>query len=178
MKNINKEIKIVDNQNLYTWVKSWKRIQENYYGNQYKIRRLQDIEDFVYLNNYKKVFHNEEVLLDLDIPAVTDISHADLVLVTHQGYSRYPLTGIIEQCAQWLNYADLYLCLNRHYLNIDSKSVDLDLDKDFLVAITQWLSANLSDCIVVDLSRNYLDDGNYFTWACPDRHYFIKRIKK
>lgn len=176
MKKINKTITVVKNQNLYNWVKNWKRIQENYWGGNYKIRRLQQIEDFVKLNNYKKVFHAEEVLLDLDIPLVDTLEQAELILVTHQGYSRYPLNGIIEQCNRWLDHGDLYLCLNRHYLNINNKPLDILVDDDYQVAITQWLNEKLDNCIVVDLSRYYVDDGNYFTWACPDRHYFIKRI--
>jgi len=176
MKKINKKIKIVREQNLYHWVKNWKRVQENYFGKKYKIRRLQQIEDFVCLNNYKNVFHIEEVLLDLEIPTVDNIIDSDLILVTHQGYSRYPLEGIVEQCNRWLDHGDLYLCLNRHYLNINNSSIELDVSDNYQVAITQWLKNSLDDCVVVDLSRDYVDDGSYFTWACPDRHYYIKRI--
>jgi len=178
MKHINKNIKIVKDKNLYQWTKNWKRIQENYWDGNYKIRRLQQIEDFVRLNNYTSVFHVEEVILDLNIPVVDVIEKADLALVTHQGYSRYPLDGIIEQCNRWLEHSDLYLCLNRHYLNIDNKPIDISVNDDYQIAITQWLSAKLDNCVVVDLSRDYVDDGGYFTWACPDRHYFIKKTNQ
>jgi len=178
MKTINRNIKSSDKKNLYGWAKNWKRVQEKYWGGNYKIRRLQQIEDFIKLNNYKKVYHVEEVLLDLDIPTVNTAEQADLILVTHQGYSRYPLDGIIEQCNRWLDFGDLYLCLNRHYLNIDNKPLDISVDDNYQVAITQWLSSKLANCVVVDLSRDYIDDGEYFTWACPDRHYFIKRIAR
>jgi hypothetical protein len=176
MKKIEKNINVVKGKNLYGWVKNWKKIQENYWNSNYKIRRLQQIEDFIKLNNYKKVYHVEEVRLDLEIPTVDTVEKADLILVTHQGYSRYPLDGIIEQCNRWLDFGDLYLCLNRQYLNINNQPVDILVDDNYQIAITQWLSNKLSNCVVVDISRDYIDDGSYFTWACPDRHYFIKRI--
>jgi len=169
-------ITVIETNNLYKWNKNWKRIQERFWNNEYKIRRLQQIEDFVFLNNYKKVFHDEEVFLDLDIPTTNTIDNADLILVTHQGYSRYPLDGIIEKIEYWLTYADLYLCLNRHYLNIDNNQTQENLDDNYLVAITQWLKNNLHTSVIVDLSRNYTDDGSYFTWVCPDRQYYIKKI--
>lgn len=172
-----KNIKVIEHNNLYKWTKNWKRIQERYWDNKYKLRRLQQIEDFIFLNNYKSVYHDEEVFLDLEIPTTKHLTDADLILVTHQGYSRFPLDGIIEQCNYWLDYADLYLCLNRHYLNIDNKNISLNLDSNFLISITQWLKYELFDATVVDLSNNYIDDGEYFTWVCPDRHYFIKRTR-
>ena len=172
-----KKINIVKSNNLYKWNKNWKNIQEKYWDNEYKLRRVQDLEDFIFLNNYKNVFHVEEVYLNLDIPVTENIENSDLVLVTHQGYSRYPLDGIIEQCYKWLDYADLYLCLNRHYLNINNCRDYTEFDSNFLIGITEWLSKNLPDCVVVDMSKNYIDDGSYFTWVIPDRQYFIKKIK-
>ena len=117
-----KNIEIVNSKNLYKWAKNFKRIQDRFYDGKYKLRRLQQIEDFVKLNGFCRVYHIEEVLLDLDIPTVDNITDSDLILVTHQGYGRYPLTGIIEQIQNWLNNCShLYFCLNRHYINIDNQ---------------------------------------------------------
>lgn len=172
-----KQIEVVQTKNLYKWAKNFKRIQDRFYDKQYKLRRLQQIEDFIFLNGYTKVFHEEEVLLDLNIPHVEDKKTADLVLVTHQGYSRYPLSGIIEKIIDWTQSADLYLCLNRHYLNINNVSLEDNVPDDYQQAITFWLKKSLGEKFVVaDLSRNYIDLGRHFTWSCPDRHYFIKHV--
>ena len=171
-----KQICVIETKNLYKWAKNFKRIQDRFYANRYKLRRLQQIEDFIFLNGYSKVFHNEEVLLDLDIPKTDDKKLADLILVTHQGYSRYPLSGIIDKIVEWTKSADLYLCLNRHYLNINNKPLSYNLPSDYQQAITYWLKKELGKKFtVVDLSRNYIDLGKNFTWSCPDRHYFICR---
>jgi hypothetical protein len=171
------QIKIEPQKNLYRWVKNYKRLQDTYWNGEFKLRRLQQIEDFVTLNNYQHVYHDEEVLLDLEIPTVEQISDADLVLITHQGYSRYPLSGIVEMIEQWTSGADLYLCLNRHYINIDNQKIDMELPDDFQQAITSWLVQSLPNHTVVDMSRNYVDIGNHFSWSCPDRHYYIKANK-
>ena len=173
-----KNIEIVESRNAYKWAKNFKRIQDRFYENQYKLRRLQQIEDFVKLNGFSKVYHIEEVLLDLDIETVDNISKSDLILITHQGYGRYPLTGIIEQIQNWLNECDhLYFCLNRHYVNINNQKLNYIVPENFQQAITYWLQRELEDCVVVDMSRNYIDLGRHFTWSCPDRHFYIRKIK-
>jgi len=177
MKKTTKQIEIVPSGNLYKWSKNFKRVQDRFFNNQYKLRRLQQIEDFIYLNNFNKIYHEYDVDLELEVSTVESKSDADLILITHQGYSRYPLSGIIDKINQWLeDCPSLYLCLNRHYLNIDNKKVDIDLPNDYLPAITSWLSQSLPNTTVIDISRNYVDNGKYFTWVCPDRHYYIKKI--
>ena len=172
-----KNIEVIASKNAYKWAKNFKRIQDRFYDGKYKLRRLQQIEDFVKLNGFTNVYHIEEVLLDLDIPTVDDISTNDLILVTHQGYGRYPLTGIIEQIQNWLTYSNhLYFCINRHYINIDNQKLDYQVPDDFQQAITYWLQQELSNCVVVDMSRNYIDVGRHFTWSCPDRHFYIRKI--
>jgi len=172
-----KNIEVIASKNAYKWAKNFKRIQDRFYDGKYKLRRLQQIEDFVKLNGFTNVYHIEEVLLDLDIPTVDDISTNDLILVTHQGYGRYPLTGIIEQIQNWLMYSNhLYFCINRHYINIDNQKLDYQVSDDFQQAITYWLQQELSNCVVVDMSRNYIDVGRHFTWSCPDRHFYIRKI--
>jgi hypothetical protein len=167
------KINIVPPTSNYKWAKNFKRIQDRFY-NDVKLRRIQEIEDFIKLNNYKNVNHIEDVRLDMDLPHDSNFEY-DLTLVTHQGYSRYPLTGIIDQIHEWTTSGDLYLCLNRHYLNIDNQAVTIGLDDDFQIAITQWLDQSIPNT-VLDLSRDYLDYGKHFTWSCPDRHYWIKKL--
>tara|TARA_Y100001936_G_scaffold247765_1_gene294290 strand:+ start:2101 stop:2628 length:528 start_codon:yes stop_codon:yes gene_type:complete len=173
------EYKVVQPFALYKWAKNFKRVQDKFYGNRYKLRRIQQIEDFVTLNNFKQIHHIEEVRIDLDLSKdlfVDKQEDADLILVTHQGYSRFPCVGIIEQIYAWLEKCSkLYLCLNRHYLNIDNQKINLDLPDDFQTAITSWLQQSLQDCTVVDMSRDYLDYGQHFTWSLPDRHYYIEK---
>ena len=174
-----KKLKVVEPFPLYKWAKNFKRIQDRVYDNQYKLRRIQQIEDFITLNNFKKVHHIEEVRIDLELSPniyTDNINDSDLILVTHQGYSRYPCIGIVEQIREWLKSCPkLYICLNRHYLNIDNSKIDMDLPDDFLQAITFWLQKSLKDCVVIDMSRNYLDYGQNFTWSLPDRHYYIAK---
>lgn len=174
-----KQIQVVAPFGLYKWAKNFKRIQDRFYQNKYKLRRIQQVEDFINLNGFKKIYHIEEVQLDLELDRTMfteDIKSSDLVLVTHQGYSRYPCVGIVEQIKKWLDDCpDLYLCLNRHYLNIDNQKIDLDLPVDYQQAITAWLKKSLDGCFVVDMSRNYIDYGQNFTWSLPDRHYYIGR---
>ena len=175
-----KEISIVGPRPLYKWARNFKRIQDRFYPEPVKLRRIKQIEDFIILNGYRKVYHIDEVILDLDIPNdwfVDNIQAADLILVTDQKFSRYPLTGIVEKIRDLTsNVPDAYICLNRHYLNIDNQHVNMDLPQDYLQAITSWLSSSLDDHVVVDMSRNYVDVGKSFTWVCPDRHYYIRRI--
>lgn len=170
-----KQPKVIKKDSLYKWNKNWKRIQTRYWGNQYKLRRIQQIEDFVKLNGFQKVYHIQEVLLDAEIPTVDNINDCDLILVTHQGYSRLPMTGIVEQINSWLEICpNLYLCLNRYYLNIDNQKIDMQFTGDYLTDITKYFKENLNYNIV-DLSSDYNDDGSYFTWVVPDRQYFISK---
>jgi len=173
-----KTIKIVEPFALYKWAKNFKRIQDKFYNKKYKLRRIQQIEDFITLNNFNKVYHIEETWLDFELSSdifVSTIKDADLILVTHQGYSRYPCKGIIEQIQKWTaQCSKLYLCLNRHYLNIDNQKIDLTLPTDFQKAISSWLQQSLPNHVVIDLSRNYIDRGENFTWSLPDRHFYIE----
>ena len=85
-----KNVEVIPAKNLYHWTKNFKRIQERFFDNKYKLRRIKQIEDFIKLNNFTKVFHDEEVRLDLNYGTaqpVRDLNQCDLILVTHQGYS-------------------------------------------------------------------------------------------
>lgn len=150
----------------------------NFFEGNTKLRREKQIEDFVYLNGYHKVklIVDTDILSALKEKAVENISDSDIVIITDQKFSRYPCPEIIEKINNILTECDnLYLCLNRHYINIDNSYHDETLDENFNLAITQWLTKSLPDLKIVDMSLDYLDRGDYFTWAVPDRHYYISR---
>ena len=144
------------------------------------MRREKQIEDFVFLNRYTNV----KLITDTDVfdkikntnTIVETMSAAGIVIITDQKFSRYPCLEIIKKINNILEETkSLYLCLNKHYINIDNSYHDLSLDDNFNLAITQWLMKSLPHLNIVDLSLDLVDYGNYFTWAIPDRHYLITK---
>ena len=119
-----------------------------------------------------------DVFQDLnDIVKCQRSNQAELVVITDQKFSRYPCTELIQQIKNQLDRCPrLYLCLNRHYINIDNSYHDPTLDQNFTRAIAQWLKKELHEYDVVDLSLDYVDYGTAFTWAIPDRHFFIRKL--
>jgi hypothetical protein len=169
--------KIVDHTFLYKWTKNFANLQSKFYNKKYKLKRIHDIETFINKKGYKNVFHVQETRLDIDIPLCDTIDICDLVLVTHQGYSRMSCRGIIEQIKNWTSHGrHLYFCLNRHYLNIDNSKIDIDLPQDYQSAIVTWLKSSLENYKVEELSDRYIDRGKHFTWSIPDKHFLICRI--
>lgn len=174
--NFNRNIEIVKNQNLYKWAKFWSKIQKNYYKEPVYLRREKQIEDFVYLNEFKKIYVEKDTDILKNIVSVKNANQADLVIITDQKFSRMPCVGIIERI-NWLlsQCPDLFVCLNRHYINIDNSYINNTLDENLNLAITQWLKKHLTQVSLIDLSLDYLDYGDYFTWVIPDRMYYIKK---
>jgi hypothetical protein len=144
------------------------------------LRREKQIKDFIKLNGYTRVkFKTDtDVFSDtIDITRCNKSSQAELVIITDQKFSRYPCTALVQQIKNQLDRCPhLYLCLNRHYVNIDNSYHDMSLDENFNVAISQWLKKQLPGYDIVDLSLDYVDYGNAFTWAVPDRHFFIRKL--
>ena len=171
--NTKKELIINPTQGLYKWSKIFNRLQRNFFEGEVELRRERQIKDFLKLNGYTKVHYITDTDVFLGTPNV-DISLADIIVITDQKFSRYPCPIIIKNIQSLLKHCPLYLCLNRHYINIDNNYHDTTLDSNFPTAITQWLKKSLNDT-VIDMSLNYVDYGNAFTWAIPDRHYFIKK---
>jgi hypothetical protein len=154
------------------------RLQRNFFIENIKIRREQQIEDFIVLNEFKKVkfITDTDVLTDIQDRLNSTSAKFDLIVITDQKFSRYPCPVLIEKIKWYLtDCANLYLCLNRHYINIDNSYHDYTLDSNFNLAITQWLKKNLVDITIVDMSLDYVEYGQAFTWVIPDRHYFITR---
>ena len=174
---IDKTVTVVSTKNLYKWAKMWGKIQKNYYKEPVYLRREKQIEDFIKLNEFKKIYVVKDTDVLKDLPTVDSPGQADLIVITDQKFSRLPCTAIIESIEQLLTQcSEIYLCLNRHYINMDDSYCDRDLSDHFPLAITQWLKKNLS-AQVLDMSLDYyLDRGNYFTWVIPDRMYYIKKI--
>jgi hypothetical protein len=176
--NSNKNIIVQESQSLYKWASIFNRLQRDFFVEDVKLRREKQIEDFVYLNE----FENLKLITDTDVfqklkltkNIVDDAQSADLVILTDQKFSRYPCPEIINQIEKLMtNTKHLYLCLNRHYINIDNSYHDRTLSDNLNLAVTQWLKKSLLSYNIVDLSIDYLDVGHAFTWALPDRHYYI-----
>ena len=171
-----KRIEVVHQPNLYRWSKSFRRVQEKFFPEEVKIRRIAAIEDFVRLNGYRKVYHVQDVDLALNLPEewfVPKSSEADLVLLTALPISRWPCDKLVSAVHRYSETADVYLCLNRNYLNITNQRIDLVLPDDYQEAIASWLKQSLPDRTVVDLSKDFVDTGTQFSWAIPDRCFFV-----
>ena len=131
---------------------------------------------YVYSNNDSHciTFYHDGNFID---PIVIHSNQADITVITDQKFSRYPCQVIINKIQEQLDKcSNLYLCLNRHYINIDNSYHDSTLDENFNMAIVQWLKKNLPNAEVIDLSLNYVDYGQHFTWALPDRNFFIRKL--
>lgn len=176
--NINQprcNIKIHSSRSLYKWSKAFNRIQQNFFIESVKLRREKQIEDFIILNNFCYPFFIKDTDIFKDFALSADrIERSDIIVITDQKFSRYPCMEIIKQIKDLLSICpDLYLCLNKHYINIDNAYHDITLDTNFNIAIGQWLRHQLSDVSVIDMSLDFVDYGQSFTWAIPDRHFYI-----
>lgn len=168
------DVQIVKPENLYKWAKIWGSVQKKYYRDSVYLRREKQIEDFVALNG----FHRPFVIADTDVfqnlLQVNDPTQADIVIITDQKFSRYPCHAIIRNIQHWMTVChDMILCLNRHYLNIDHSHRESDFSDNFNLAITQWLKKELPEQTIIDLSLDYVDRGDWFTWVIPDRIYYV-----
>lgn len=169
-----KQVVVEEPRNLYRWAASWSRKQRNFFVEDVLLRREKQIKDFIYLNGFNRIKFKIDTDVFIDHPRVAHSEDADLVVITDQKFSRFPCKTLIEKIRNQLSKCpNLYLCLNRHYINIDDTYHDFDLDANFNRAITQWLQKSLPEFQIIDMSLDYLDCGDYFTWALPDRHYFI-----
>ena len=171
-----KDVNVIKSTDLYKWAKVWGKVQKNYYRTPVALRREKQIEDFISLNGFRHL----HIIKDTDIlPHLISVStpkEADLIVITDQKFSRLPCPAIIDKIHKLLlECPKLYLCLNRHYINIDDSFCDASLDNHYPLAVTQWLKKNLVDSRVIDLSLDYLDRGDYFTWVIPDRMYYIEK---
>ena len=171
----NRPLEVESPKNLYKWARVWNSAQRKFFVEDVQLRREKQIQDFLVLNEFQSV----QFISDTDVfdkfDAIPKVNvGADIVVITDQKFSRYPCPVILDKIQHQLTECtNLYLCLNRHYINIDNSYHDVTLSDNFCLAITQWLRRGLPYANVVDLSLDYLDVGRSFTWAIPDRHYYI-----
>ena len=171
-----KNVEVIKSTDLYKWAKVWGKVQKNYYLKPVSLRREKQIEDFVSLNGFQHLYIVKDTDVLQNLKSVDTTKEADLIVITDQKFSRLPCPVIIDKIhALLLECPRLYLCLNRHYINIANSFCDVDLSNHYPLAITQWLKKNVVDARVIDLSLDYLDRGDYFTWVIPDRMYYIEK---
>jgi hypothetical protein len=172
-----KKIIIDPTRHLYKWAKGFHHLQKNFFVDDIKLRREKQIEDFIMLNGFTQIKFkiDTDIFKDLNVGHVDVSTKAELVVITDQKFSRYPCPVIVNKIREQLKKCPrLYLCLNRHYINVDNSYHDTSLDTNLNRAITQWLVSSLPEFEITDLSLDYLDIGEQFTWVIPDRHYYIR----
>lgn len=176
---LNRSVEVISPFNLYKWNRHYLKLQSNFFIEKFKFLREKQIQDFVYLNDFDRVY----IIKDTDIfkdgfkaQTVETMNQANLVIVTDQNFSRYPCPEILKQIQKIIKVCpNLYLCLNRHYINIDNSYHDNSLSDEWQLAITQWLKKGLPEMSVLDLSFTWDDRGDYLSWSIPDRHYYISK---
>jgi hypothetical protein len=170
-----KQVDVVKAVNLYKWAKIWGKVQKNYYSKPVMLRREKQIEDFVFLNEFRQLYIVKDTDILPHLNSVDTPEQADLIIITDQKFSRLPCPAMINKIQELLlKCPKMYLCLNRNYVNIDDSYCDPTLSDHYPLAVSQWLRKNLIDCRVTDLSLDYIDRGDYFTWVVPDRIYYIE----
>lgn len=174
---LNKTVNIIAPRTLYKWASVWGKIQKNYYQDTVYLRREKQIEDFVFLNEFKNLYIEKDTDILKKLASTQDPTQADLTIITDQKFSRLPCTAIIDKMSSLLDRCPrMLVCLNRHYINIDNCYIDHSLSDHYPLAVTQWLKKNLPHTQVIDLSLDILDRGDWFTWVVPDRMYYIERL--
>lgn len=167
--------KVITSQNLYKWHKNWNRLQKSFFTETYDLYEKIKIEKFIFDKGFKNVFHIKDNYIDFNFDTVSSVDNADLVLITDQKFSRSTCKIIIENINELLNQCDnVFLCLNRHYLNITGTEVDSTLPDDYESAIQVWLEKSL-DAKIINYSERFVDDGSYFTWVIPDQKFYISK---
>lgn len=167
--------KVIIKENLHKWHKNWDRLQKSFFQEPHELHEKVKIDKFVSDNRFEKVFHVKDNYVDFKINEVTDINEADLVLVTDQKFSRSTCRDIILNIKKLLDHCDnLFLCLNRSYLNITGTETDETLPDDYQDAIHVWLEKSL-DMNVTNYSERFTDDGGYYSWVIPDQKFHIKK---
>lgn len=172
---LGKTVDVVSHANLYKWASVWGSVQKKYYTTPVQLRREKQLLDFVYLNEFKKFYIEKDTDILQQLQSEPSPKESELVIITDQKFSRLPCSGIVERIQQLLQQCPrLLICLNRHYINIDNQYCDPSLDTNINLAMTQWLKRSLPTQTVLDLSLDYVDHGDYFTWVVPDRIYYIE----
>ena len=179
MQNIilDKTVNVIAPTSLYKWASVWGKIQKNYYLEPVYLRREKQIEDFVLLNEFNKLYIEKDTDILKTFVSVQSPDQSDLIIITDQKFSRLPCLALIHQIDKLLEQCPkMILCLNRHYVNIDNTYSDSSLSDHYPLALTQWLKKQLPNTKILDMSLDYLDRGDWFTWVIPDRIYYMERL--
>lgn len=160
----------------------WFRAQFRYFAEDCKLGREKNIEDFI-LNNARCVhFFKDNPVFESFLTShpeikVVPIEQAELLVITHQGFSRLDTKVIISNLTELLKQVPkIYLCLNKHYLNYNDATVlDDTLPDDYNYAITHWLQKELPEATVNNVSINFDETGSDFTWVVPPCEIVICR---
>jgi len=165
---------LVDTYNLYHWHKNWNRIQKSFFVESYELYEKSKIENFVKENNFKNTYVIKDNFIDFNFNQTTNLEKADLILITDQKFSRSKCVDIIKNIEKMLDGCNnLFVCLNRHYLNITGVENDKELPDDYEESIEIWLKNSLSSYKIKNYSEKFIDDGSYFTWVIPDQKFHI-----
>lgn len=174
---LDKTVDVIAPVSLYKWAKFWGKMQKSYYREDVYLRREKQIEDFVFLNNFKNLYIEKDTDVFKNFISVDDPASADLIIITDQKFSRIPCVAMLNKISKLLDQCPrMFVCLNRHYINIDSAYIDHSLSSHYPLAITQWIKTGLPNAKVLDLSLDVLERGDWFTWVIPDRMYYIERV--
>lgn len=171
-----KKITVIKPTNLYKWNINYLKLQQSFFVEKFVWLREKQIRDFVQLNGYSKVclIREAKVLDDLAAEMVATPDQAELTVIVDQRFSRLSCNHMIKKIRDLITQCPrIYICLNRHYINIDNSFNDPSLDADWQRAITQWLVRELNPLSVIDMSFHWDDRGDYLSWSIPDRHYLI-----
>jgi len=172
---LTKKNKVIEQQSLYKWHKTWDRLQRSLFVEQYELYEKIKIENFVKEHKFKKIFHIKDNYINFNFDTVLDVNDADLILVTDQVFSRSTCSKIIQNINDLLEKCpSVFVCLNRHYLNITGTETDESLPDDYEQAIHAWLEKSLG-VSVENYSEKFIDDGKYFTWVIPDQKFYIRK---
>lgn len=160
----------------------WFRAQFRYFKEDCKLGREKNIEDYI-LNNARRVhFYKDNPVFNAFLEQhpeiqVVPIEQAELLVITHQGFSRLDTSVIVNKLKELLTQVPkIYLCLNKHYINYNDATVlDNTLPDDYNYAITTWLQKSLPNTIVNNISINFNETGADFTWVIPPCEILICR---
>jgi len=157
----------------------WNKIQLWYFNEQCKIRREKNIEDLILTNGFTKIHLIKdnsilEEFLDENQIQLTSPDQADCVIITHQQFSRQDPENLLQMLNALFDQCPIiYFCINKYYLNSNEGIVCPDLVDNYDAAIVQWLTRNIYDSRVINLTEIFVEDGSCFTWVVPSSEILI-----
>lgn len=163
--------------------KNWFKRQFNYFSGDCKLLREKKLEDFILNNGFKKIHViRDNTVLDDFLQRALQISQvpledAELLIITDQRFSRLSSKNIINSVAGYLEKVpNIYLCLNKLYLNYNDEFVpDSSLPDQEDAAVTAWLKQSLPHARIFNIGINFRETGANFTFVMPPSEHLICR---